>query len=394
MARSRFLGQITCVFLYLFFVSAYDTLTDESLRAIPGPGKDFNIKDGAILAPILVPRVSGTEGNTKVLNHLADFFKNNLPKWHISYQNSTSKTPATGNKEIPFVNLIATRDPPWAKQGEVSYFTLAAHFDSKLTPTGFIGATDSAAPCAMILHTARSIDEALTKKWDSMKKGGVDTLDEASQRGLQVILFDGEEAFESWTATDSIYGARSLAEHWENTYHPALSTFSTPLSAISLMVLLDLLGAKAPIVPSYFPTTHWAYAHMAQLESRLRKLGLFKSSRNHPSKLAKKEKAGSKKAANKKRAEPAWLNEVEKKDTDQWLGGFIGDDHMPFLTRGVEVLHMIPSPFPRVWHEMDDDGFHLDMDSVEDWALLVTAFTAEWMELEGFMGSKRARDEL
>ena len=30
--------------------------------------------------------------------------------------------------------------------------------------------------------------------------------------GLQLVFFDGEEAFRSWTATDSIYGARHLAE--------------------------------------------------------------------------------------------------------------------------------------------------------------------------------------
>ena len=35
---------------------------------------------------------------------------------------------------------------------------------------------------------------------------------------------------------------------------------------------------------------------------------------------------------------------------------------------------------------MEDDGEHLDIDTTEDWAVLVTAFVAEWMELEGFMG--------
>lgn len=60
------------------------------------------------------------------------------------------------------------------------------------------------------------------------------------------------------------------------------------------------------------------------------------------------------------------------------------DDHVPFMARGVEILHLIPTPFPRVWHELDDDGEHLDLDTVEDWALLTTAFVAEWMDLEGF----------
>lgn len=33
---------------------------------------------------------------------------------------------------------------------------------------------------------------------------------------LKFVFFDGEEAFEQWGPTDSIYGARHLAEKWEN----------------------------------------------------------------------------------------------------------------------------------------------------------------------------------
>lgn len=32
---------------------------------------------------------------------------------------------------------------------------------------------------------------------------------------LMFIFFDGEEAFRKWGPTDSIYGARHLAKHWE-----------------------------------------------------------------------------------------------------------------------------------------------------------------------------------
>lgn len=54
------------------------------------------------------------------------------------------------------------------------------------------------------------------------------------------------------------------------------------------------------------------------------------------------------------------------------------------MARGIEVLHIIPSPFPTVWHTMNDDGAHLDGDTVQDWAKMVTAFVGEWMDLEGF----------
>lgn len=158
--------------------------------------------------------------------------------------------------------------------------------------------------------------------------------------------------------------------------NPATSTYRTPLDSIDLFVLLDLLGSADPSLPSYFKTTHWAYQRMAAVESKLRTLGQFKSSPNHVSK---------KDSAKEVRSEPTWLNEAGKKETDTWLGGYIGDDHEPFLARGVDILHMIAYPFPKVWHTMEDDGEHLDIDSVEDWAKLVTAFSAEWLDLEGFM---------
>lgn len=193
--------------------TAYTTLSDETLRNLPGPGSDFDIHNGALLAPILQPRVPGTAGSTAVLTHFVDFFQRSLPKWNLSFQNSTARTPLSGESEIPFVNLIATRDPPWASDGEVGRLALVAHYDSKIDPPGFIGAIDSAAPCAMIMHAARSLDDALTKKWAAMEAEGIgaggrgfDGVEEDS--GLQVILLDGEEAFKIWTHTDSIYGAR------------------------------------------------------------------------------------------------------------------------------------------------------------------------------------------
>jgi len=192
--------------LLLSLGSTYTTLSDDTLKRIPSPGSDFDIRKGSILAPILRPRVSGTKGNEQVRQHFIDFFRNNLPDWTLELHNSSSTTPTSNGKKIPFVNLIATRDPPGVPVGEVGRLTLVAHYDSKLTPKGFIGATDSAAPCAMILHAARSIDAALTKKWKAMEAQGVDELDE--HIGIQILFLDGEEAFKSWTDTDSLYGAR------------------------------------------------------------------------------------------------------------------------------------------------------------------------------------------
>ncbi|KAF2436953.1 peptidase M28 [Tothia fuscella] len=374
---------IFLLFTLLTSTIAYTKLSDESLKAIPDPGDTFNIKTGSILSPILQVRVPGTPGAEKVRQHFYSFFSKELPLWKVTLQNSTQSTPL-GGAPITFVNVIATRDPPWARVGEVGRLALVAHYDSKLTPEGFIGATDSAAPVAMILHAAKALDKAMTRKWDDMKaKGQTGGLE--AEKGVQLILLDGEEAFVNWTDDDSLYGARALAHAWDSSTNPAMSTHRTTLTEISLFLLLDLLGAKNPRMPSYFKTTHWAYKNMATLETRLRSLQSFKSSPNHPSKAPKSTNPKGKGTTRPTR-EPVWLNEANKNpNLGQFLGGMVQDDHIPFMARGVEVLHFIPSPFPNVWHTANDDGAHLDIPTCEDWAKLVTAFTAEWMDLEGFM---------
>ncbi|KAK7708092.1 hypothetical protein SLS64_006914 [Diaporthe eres] len=361
MKRLLGLGHVPSMLaaLLLFVTAAaYSPLSDSFLRAVPGPtDDDFDIHNGALLAPILIPRVPGTPGSLKVQQHFVDFFQRELPNWTTEWQNSTGKTPATGSTDVPFNNIIFKREPPWTKTGQANILTLVAHFDSKLTPEGFIGATDSAAPCAMLMHVARSIDKYLTQMYDEMvalgELGGTPAMD----MGIQILLLDGEEAFVSWTDTDSLYGARSLAESWENQPTMAMANFPNRLNQISLFVLLDLLGAADPKIPSYFLPTHWAYKAMSKIEQRMRDLGLLDTTPASP-----------------------FLPESDKLTT-QFTRSWVGDDHVPFMARGVPILHLIPTPFPRVWHTMQDDGEHLDMPTVRDWAKITTAFALEWLDM-------------
>ncbi|KAI2469660.1 peptidase family M28-domain-containing protein [Annulohypoxylon bovei var. microspora] len=337
-------------------VIAYTALSDHFLKLVPSGGADFEIDNGKLLAPILIPRVAGTPGQTAAQQHFVNFFANELPKWSIEWFNSTSTTPVTGDKQVPFANLLFKREPPWVQEGQSNLLTLVAHYDSKIYPDGFIGATDSAVPCAILMHVARTIDGFLTQMHDEMAalgEGGTVPMD----MGVQILLLDGEEAFKQWTETDSLYGARALADRWENSVHPAMSFYRNPLDQISMFVLLDLLGSANPTVPSFFLSTHWAYKAMATIEGRLRKLGLLESVPQRP-----------------------FLPDSEKTATKIYRG-YIEDDHKPFMARGVPVLHIIASPFPQVWHTMDDDGAHLDMPTVRDWAKIVTAFALEWLDM-------------
>ena len=145
-----------------------------------------------------------------------------------------------------------------------------------------------------------------------------------------------------------------------------MAFYKTPINQISMFVLLDLLGEAEPRLPSYYQTTHWAYRSMAILEQRMRGLGLLESKPKQP-----------------------FLVDSEK-DAGAFRSPGIQDDHLPFLARGVPVLHLIPN-FPTVWHTMEDDGEHLDLPTVRDWAKIVTAFALEWLDMMEVEPQQRTR---
>lgn len=71
----------------------------------------------------------------------------------------------------------------------------------------FVGATDSAMPCALMLDLAEVLDPLLNSRLERLENDLEDDED-VSETTLQLVFFDGEEAFKDWTDTDSIYGAR------------------------------------------------------------------------------------------------------------------------------------------------------------------------------------------
>lgn len=336
---------------------------------------------------ILIPRVSDTKNSSIVSNFILNHF-NNL-NWDSSVDSFTAATPL-GQKQ--FNNLIFTHN----KQSPYT-LTLAAHYDSKYFPNqDFIGATDSGFPCSLLLDLA-TFFTPLLNKFDSMKWGlkgnniplppylkatggdranftttfgaGYDgrQLDE-HDLSLQFIFFDGEEAFENWTHDDSIYGAKHLADTLDNDYidtsnshHQSIQSrklkpHPTELDRIDHLVLLDLLGTPNPSIPNYFSTTKWLYDELVSIEQRINQVA------DTPS------------------LDP--LNNFQSNffKTKVAHSG-IEDDHLPFLHRGVPILHIIPSPFPSVWHKMQDNRDALDIPTMARWNAIMRVFIAEYMQL-------------
>lgn len=210
----------------------------------------------------------------------------------------------------------------------------AAHYDSKwfADDPDFVGATDSAVPCAMMLAIAKALRAEVVPTMNN-------------DLSIMFVFFDGEEAIQTWTSTDSIYGARHLAKKW------AKEDF---LPRIDMMVLLDLIGAADPKFYNYFSATQLWFARLIGIELKL--------------------------------GESHLLSSVWQKPTyfqPYSLSSFIEDDHIPFLRRGVPIMHCIVYPFPSVWHKPDDDASVIDYNSVYDLTKVFSVFASEYLHLKG-----------
>ncbi|XP_041810210.1 glutaminyl-peptide cyclotransferase [Chelmon rostratus] len=288
------------------------------------------------LRPLLVTRYPGSAGSQAVQEHIKTTLASLGAGWEVTEDKFVSQTPYG---PLPFTNLIATLNPSAKRR-----LVLACHYDSKYYPPQwhgmeFQGATDSAVPCAMMLELARALNEELKAQKIS-----------DSNLTLQLLFFDGEEAFFQWTSTDSLYGSRHLARKMEATSHPDGATDTNQLHGIDLFVLLDLIGAPSPCFGNQFPSTvHWL-SRLQNIEKRLHSMNELV---DHPT-------------------------DVQYFWPDRPVG-HIQDDHIPFLNRGVRILHLIPSPFPSVWHTFDDNEQNLDRSTIQNLNKILQVFVLEYL---------------
>jgi hypothetical protein len=65
---------------------------------------------------------------------------------------------------------------------------------------------------------AETLDRLLDQRQQRLEQGLEDD-ENVAETTLQLLFFDGEEAFKEWTATDSIYGARSVKFWYQINHH-------------------------------------------------------------------------------------------------------------------------------------------------------------------------------
>ncbi|KYN27855.1 PREDICTED: glutaminyl-peptide cyclotransferase [Trachymyrmex cornetzi] len=286
-----------------------------------------------VLDNICIVRIVGTTEHTRVKEYIKRSMKG--LGWTIESDVFQARTPVFG--ELKFENIIAKLNPNARR-----YLTLACHYDSKYTrERNFVGATDSAVPCAQLINLATVMRKYLTKQQDV---------------SLMFIFFDGEEAFEEWGPNDSIYGAKHLAKQWYNNktaYGEGIDL--SELDKMDMLVLLDLLGAPDPTFYNYFKNTEKWYSYLVSTEKKLSHLRKFDSySYNRP--------------------EQRYFQPYS-------FDPHIEDDHIPFFQKDVPILHVIPTPFPPFWHKSGDNRHNIDLKTTENINKILRIFVASYLHL-------------
>ena len=325
-----FIGIVLSYISYTYYI-AYISLHHKTLdiESILPPS-------GAILKSIAIPRVSGTRSNARVREFIKSHFKPSI--WEVEEDYHVIDSP---HAPTPFTNLIINHKKSW--NPDASRIILAAHYDSKLLEaeslsvipesleSQFIGATDSAWACSLIIYIAKSLEH----------------LDISPKKNFQIIFFDGEEAVKHWSPSDSLYGSRALASKWSK----LPSSHPNSLSKIDLMVLLDLLGCKdGTNFYSFHPSG-------SKIDLEFKRL------------IAMEEKLYPR----------SYLKRffIESAQFKSFKGQAVEDDHTPFLPFGVPILHLIPLPFPSVWHTQKDTLEALDRETCRKLTFIIQEYIFE-----------------
>ena len=178
---------------------------------------------------------------------------------------------------------------PGKKDGVI---VLATHYETNypLRNINFIGANDGAATTGLLMAIA---DQLRTATANGRKLEGY---------SVWLVFFDGEEAIEHWSDSDSTYGSRHLAAKWGR---------DGTLAHIEAFILTDMIGDKDLDIQRETRSTAW----LVDTVSR---------------------------AAKKYGYERYFFQNQEPVD----------DDHLPFVKRGVPSIDIIDLDYG------PNDSFH------------------------------------
>jgi glutaminyl-peptide cyclotransferase len=179
------------------------------------------------------PRPIGSANHKKLENYILAHLKND----QVEEDAFTADTP---EGKFPVRNIIAKY--PGNREGVI---VIAGHYDTNywLRNTGYVGANDGGSSTAILLELANQLR--------GKKREGY---------SVWLLWTDGEEAVKNWTATDSLYGTRHLAEKWQE---------DGTLKTIKAFLLADMIGDADLNVDRDSDSTPWLEDLVYQAASNL-----------------------------------------------------------------------------------------------------------------------------
>jgi Zn-dependent M28 family amino/carboxypeptidase len=156
------------------------------------------------------PRYLGSENHKKLERYIVDHLKGDQVEDDVFMAD-------TVEGKFPVRNILAKF--PGTKDGII---VILGHYDTvyPLRNTKFVGANDGGSSTGILLEYANQLRGGLHDK----KRDGY---------SVWLVWTDGEEAVRQWTDTDSVYGARHLAEKWEK---------DGTLKKIKALMVMDMIG--------------------------------------------------------------------------------------------------------------------------------------------------------
>jgi Zn-dependent M28 family amino/carboxypeptidase len=279
---SNFFSTLLALVVVALFISKADAQHAAAAGAHFSGQAAYNLT--ALLLEVAPKRFNGSPGHAKAEEFIKQHFTAEAAKGNFETDTFTAKTPA-GLQTMH--NYIVRY--PGKKDGVI---VLASHYETNypLRDIEFYGANDGAATTALLIEI-----------------GNVLRAHPPEGYSVWLVFDDGEEAVQSWSASDSLYGTRHLAAKWAN---------DGTLAKIKAFIVADMIADKDLNIDHVDNSSPWL-------------LDLLKVAANNT----------------------GHANSIFKYSESE------EDDHIPFAQRGVPVLDMIDAHYGP-WTDATPDGYH------------------------------------
>ena len=176
------------------------------------------------------PRWPTGPGHVKAQEFLRAQFKRNHDQ--VEEDSFTADTPIGS---VPLCNFLVRF--PGRKAGTI---VLGTHYETNypLRSINFVGANDGASTTGLLLAIADRLRAQEPQSKDKKLDG----------YSVWLVFFDGEEAFQDWSQSDSTYGSRHLAAKWGR---------DGTLNQIKAFMLADMIGDKDLDIQRETNSTAW-----------------------------------------------------------------------------------------------------------------------------------------